>query len=88
MRKKLFIFVAGLLSAGAVSLLASNLTTLRNAIELTGSETEQKECFKRIHYDTMKQVFYCGTCSFILGDDDLFSGKSTCISSKESEWQD
>ena len=57
----------------------ADANVLSNVIALSSSDDDEMvECYNTITTDSCKMVLYCGTCSFIPGDNTLFSGKSKC----------
>ncbi len=79
MRKKIIKIIAWIVSVALISFLAGNFAVIKNVVALADADNEKHECYNRIHYNPLKMVFYCGTCSMVTGDNTFLSSKSTCL---------
>jgi len=81
MKKKLLAIASGcvvaasLMIAGIASDGKSDGIFDENVEALAESESDGKGCYETIIYYPRRQVFYCGTCSFIDGDDPWYAFK-------------
>ena len=86
MRKKFFFIAVSAIvavSAGIFAYLNSESKSddmfSANVEALADQESGGIICYKRIHYSSGYETFYCGTCSWAQNSEpNFFSGTSTC----------
>lgn len=78
-------FLIGTLCLLVFGFTKANANVLSNVIAISSTDEMLVECYNTITTHESKMVRYCGSCSFVPGDNALFSGKSKCDPTSSSQ---